>query len=498
MGRRRSPHGLLPRKIDGAAKAHVALFAVQIELQGKGVLVLQRDGVAGAVLPGKGGVPLLIRLEGHLRGAFVVEQVGFLHVQLRVGGDVAGGQGQLVALGLGIRGQEAHGVGVRRGGLKKALVGVAGGLQPVALQRPGAGVGLPVVPFRVDGKIAHALGFHHMAVLAGKEGAEYQLFAGAGVQLHLGVGGDIADVAQQQDGLAVLAVIKLLSALERVFGIVCQARLVDEQGGIRVLREDAVQIAPAIRCHDPVILRDVVDEAPQIPQIGLAVQHLLHIGNEHEIKIYNARGVYSIPMAEFALCGVLQLIKQSRLFYKNQNNHIWEKSRTLGELSGKTVLIVGAGNIGSEVAKRFSAFDASVIGVDITDDDRKYFDKVELLDNLDEQLKIADIVILTLPLTDSTRGMFDKSKFDLMKKSSIFVNIARGPLVVESDLINSLKSDDISGAVLDVFGEEPLNENSPLWDMDNVILTPHNSFVGENNNKRMFNVIVNNLEKRNE
>lgn len=217
--------------------------------------------------------------------------------------------------------------------------------------------------------------------------------------------------------------------------------------------------------------------------------------NEHEIKIYNARGVYSIPMAEFALCGVLQLIKQSRLFYKNQNIHIWEKSRTLGELSGKTVLIVGAGNIGSEVAKRFSAFDASVIGVDITDDDRKYFDKVELLDNLDEQLKIADIVILTLPLTDSTREMFDKSKFDLMKKSSIFVNIARGPLVVESDLINSLKSGDISGAVLDVFGEEPLNENSPLWDMDNVILTPHNSFVGENNNKRMFNVIVDNLFK---
>ena len=206
--------------------------------------------------------------------------------------------------------------------------------------------------------------------------------------------------------------------------------------------------------------------------------------NEHEIKLYNARGVYSIPMAEFALCGVLQLIKQSRLFYKNQNNHIWEKSRTLGELSGKTVLIVGAGNIGSEVAKRFSAFDASVIGVE-----------VELFDELEEQLKIADIVILTLPLTDSTRGMFDKSKFDLMKKSSIFVNIARGPLVVESDLINSLKSGSISGAVLDVFEEEPLNENSPLWDMDNVILTPHNSFVGENNNKRMFEVIVDNLFK---
>ena len=89
-------HGLLPRKVDGVDKAQVALVAVQIDLQGKGVLVLQRDSVAGAVLPGKGSVPLLIGLEGHLRGALLIEQVGFLHVQLRIGGDVAGGEGQLV------------------------------------------------------------------------------------------------------------------------------------------------------------------------------------------------------------------------------------------------------------------------------------------------------------------------------------------------------------------------------------------------------------------
>lgn len=220
--------------------------------------------------------------------------------------------------------------------------------------------------------------------------------------------------------------------------------------------------------------------------------------NDHKIKIYNARGVYSVPMAEFALTGILQLVKQSRFFYENQKQHMWEKSRTLGELSGKTAVIVGAGNIGTEVAKRLNAFDMMVIGVDICNNEKLYFDNVELLSELDEYLKIADVVVLTLPLMDSTRGMFDKTKFELMKENSIFVNLARGPLVVENDLIDSLEQKLIGGAVLDVFDVEPLEKNSPLWDMKNVILTPHNSFVGENNNKRMFKVIVENLEIQNE
>ena len=215
---------------------------------------------------------------------------------------------------------------------------------------------------------------------------------------------------------------------------------------------------------------------------------------QHGIEIHNARGVYSVPMAEFALTGILQLVKQSRFFYENQKRCVWEKSRTLGELAGKTAVIVGAGNIGAEVAKRLKAFDVTVVGIDITTDERPYFDKIELLSNLDEQLKAADIVVLTLPLTDDTKGMFDKSKFDLMKNSCIFVNIARGQLVVENDLVDALNNKKISGAVLDVFETEPLEKTSPLWDMDNVIITPHNSFVGQNNNKRMFDVIISNLE----
>lgn len=215
---------------------------------------------------------------------------------------------------------------------------------------------------------------------------------------------------------------------------------------------------------------------------------------DKKIKVFNARGVYSVPMAEFAIGGILQLVKRFDLFYENKKKHVWNKSRTLGELFGKTSVIVGAGNIGSEIAKRLKAFDMTVIGVDIFNDSRLYFDKIELLDNLDDQLKIADIVILTLPLTDSTANMFDKTKFSIMKDTSIFVNVARGQLVNENDLIDALTKKEIAGAVLDVFNSEPLEERSPLWDFDNVILTPHNSFVGENNSKRMFDVIFKNLE----
>lgn len=216
---------------------------------------------------------------------------------------------------------------------------------------------------------------------------------------------------------------------------------------------------------------------------------------EHNIKIANARGVYSAPMAEFALCGVLQLYKQSRFFYENQKTHRWEKHRELLELTDKNVLIVGAGSIGSEVAKRFKAFDANVIGVDLYPKENSNFDFVYPLDELDDRLKNADVVALTLPLTSENEGFFNKDKFSLMKDSAVFVNIARGKLVNQNDLILALEQGKIAGAVLDVFNTEPLDESSPLWKMDNVILTPHNSFVGENNNARMFDVILKNLEK---
>lgn len=231
----------------------------------------------------------------------------------------------------------------------------------------------------------------------------------------------------------------------------------------------------------------------QLTSAGLDRVPLDYI-KEHNIKITNARGVYSAPMAEFALCGVLQLYKQSRFFYENQKQHKWEKHRGLLELTDKNVLVVGAGNIGTEAAKRFRAFDAKVIGVDLFPSNNPNFNEIYPIVELDNLLKIADVVVLTLPLTSDNEGFFNNEKFCLMKDSAVFVNIARGKLVNQNALISALEQCKIAGAVLDVFEEEPLEESSKIWDFDNVIITPHNSFVGDMNNKRMFEIIVNNTE----
>lgn len=215
---------------------------------------------------------------------------------------------------------------------------------------------------------------------------------------------------------------------------------------------------------------------------------------KNNIAIHNARGVYSIPMAEIAVCGVLQLYKMSKFFMNNQTLHKWEKHRGLLELSGKTVCILGCGSVGAECAKRFKAFDCRVIGVDVVTREDESFEKIVTLDKIDEVLSTADIIILTLPLTDQTRGMFDSKKLSCMKKGAVFVNIARGAIVDQVALIDALK-DHLFGAVLDVFEEEPLGENSPLWDMENVIVTPHNSFVGELVGERLFDVILKNIER---
>lgn len=215
---------------------------------------------------------------------------------------------------------------------------------------------------------------------------------------------------------------------------------------------------------------------------------------EHEIAIHNAGGVYSIPMAEFALSGVLALYKQSRFFMQKQKEHRWEKHRGLLELWGKTVLIVGCGSVGTECAKRFSAFGCKVLGVDLFPMSKEGYRQVRSIADMDELLPQSDIVVLTLPSTEETRHLFDNNRFFKMKDGAVLVNIARGAIVDTGALLVSLKTK-LSGAVLDVFEEEPLPADSPLWEMEHVILTPHNSFVSEGNSKRMFDVICRNLEK---
>lgn len=212
------------------------------------------------------------------------------------------------------------------------------------------------------------------------------------------------------------------------------------------------------------------------------------------IEIRNARGVYSVPMAEHAVWGVLSLYHQARFFFGNQAESRWEKHRGLRELAGKTVCILGTGSVGTECAKRFRAFSCRVLGVNRTVRENPAFDAVLPMDALADALRQADVVVLTLPLTEETRGLMNAERLALMKPGAVLVNIARGAIVSEQALIEALQGS-LGGAVLDVFDPEPLAPESPIWTMENVIVTPHNSFVSDGSADRLNALILKHLKE---
>lgn len=213
----------------------------------------------------------------------------------------------------------------------------------------------------------------------------------------------------------------------------------------------------------------------------------------HGIIVHNAGGVYSAPMAEFVLGGILQLYKESKFFLENQAAHQWEKHRGLRELGGKTACIIGTGSVGSAIARRLRAFDVETVGVNRSGHAAAEFNQTQPINRLDDLLPLADMVICAMPLTAETAGLFDSARLAKIKSGAVFVNVARGKVTDQQALIEALQGGRLSGAVLDVFEEEPLPQNSPLWDMEQVILTPHNSFVGEHNGERLFKCIRNYL-----
>lgn len=216
--------------------------------------------------------------------------------------------------------------------------------------------------------------------------------------------------------------------------------------------------------------------------------------SQRGIKIHNARGVYSIPMAEWALFRVLEYYKQGVFFRKEQDGLRWTKHRGLREISGTKLAVVGAGNVGQEVAKRFQSLGVETTGFDIHANETIGFNYMVLTSTLKDCIGEFDIVVITAPLLPSTQGLISREVMMHMKQNAILVNIARGELIDEHALCDVLTQRKDLFAALDVFEHEPLSENSMLWTMDNVAISPHNSFVGDGNNARMFRVIYNNLK----
>ena len=210
------------------------------------------------------------------------------------------------------------------------------------------------------------------------------------------------------------------------------------------------------------------------------------------VLVTNARGVYAIPIAEY-VSGMVLRIHQPGAWARDQRSHVWpDEAPLISIVRDTTAVIVGYGSIGREVARQLSSLGIRIHAVKSRPDERRDIafrvpgtgdpdgsipDRIVGVEALRDTVRDADVVVLTLPLTDATRGIISADVIAALRPGAWLINVARGPLVDEAALLEALRAGRLAGAVLDVFGQEPLPPDSPWWDMPNVIATPHASGV---------------------
>ena len=211
------------------------------------------------------------------------------------------------------------------------------------------------------------------------------------------------------------------------------------------------------------------------------------------IALTNARGAHHIQMSEHIMWSILTIIRQGQISIHNQERKIWDTEVRIEEMYGKTVCIVGAGSIGEAVAKKCRAFGMNVCGITHSVKNHQAYDRIGMSNDLTAFLRMSDIVVVIVPLTSGTFGMFNSDLINEMKTGSYLVNVARGAVVDEPALVEALKTGKIRAAALDVFAQEPLPENSPFWGMENVVLTPHIAGRSPHYGARTFEIFTKNL-----
>lgn len=216
--------------------------------------------------------------------------------------------------------------------------------------------------------------------------------------------------------------------------------------------------------------------------------------------ITNARGVFSEPIAEYVLMMMLAVIRRLPQLLELQREHTWQPLAAR-EMRDITVGVVGLGSIGRAVARLSLAFGARVVAVrrgdatDADDPDLAGIDRLLSPDELPELLAESDFTVLALPLTRDTEGLFDAARLGLMKPGSWLINVARGGLVDERALLRALRSGQLGGAVLDTVNTEPVEPSSPLYDVPNLILTPHTSWSSGRVLDRSIELFCDNLAR---
>ena len=234
-----------------------------------------------------------------------------------------------------------------------------------------------------------------------------------------------------------------------------------------------------------------------VQSIGVGFETMLYPEMvESDVIITNTSGAFDPVMGEHAMALILGYSRAIAAHERNRPIRKWVREIPVLQIHGKTACVLGLGSIGRTVAARLSAFGVHVIAVDAQIAiPPEGVERVVPPDRMLEAVSEAQIVVVALPLTDRTRGLVNAKFFERMKDTALLVNIARGAIVVESDLIEALRSGRIGGAGLDVFEEEPLPDSSPLWDMPNVVMTPHSASACPENDEDLRRIFCENLRR---
>ena len=214
---------------------------------------------------------------------------------------------------------------------------------------------------------------------------------------------------------------------------------------------------------------------------------------ERGVRLTNSSGATASPIAQTTVLYMLALSRNVRAWFQHQEKHEWARQE-FAELDGARLAVLGMGPIGIEIARLGVALNMSVEAIRRTPTGSEPCPTFSF-DQLPRVLAHADWVAVALPLTDDTRQIFDTKTFAIMKPGAHFINVGRGELVDEDALIAALQSGHLAGAALDVFATEPLPADSPLWNMDNVIITPHSSSASAQSGLRSEDIFVKNLAR---
>ena len=228
----------------------------------------------------------------------------------------------------------------------------------------------------------------------------------------------------------------------------------------------------------------------QAPYAGMNSMPLSAL-EERGVLLANAR-IHGETISELVLGMMIALSRNFPLAFKHQADHSWTRLPQQS-LQDATIAIVGVGVIGSHIAKRASAFGMKVLGFSRSGKPVEYVDESHTTDELLQEIGRADYVVVACPLTPETHKMIDATVFEAMKKTSFILNIGRGPIIDELAMIAALEQGEIAGAGLDVFDIEPLPQDSPLWDMSNVLCFPHVAGSLDGNDLRAGRIFVDNV-----